>query len=88
MPVSDPKKILKPRGFLKKATVVYQPKSTQYKAKIPLETINPKLVPPKTKIEAHSTTSGVREGETSTIKFVSIDIPSVIELNFPTSQSI
>jgi hypothetical protein len=68
--------------------VVYQPKSTQSRAKIPLETINPKLVLPETKTEAHSTTFGEREGETSTVKSVSIDIPSALELNFPTSQSL
>jgi hypothetical protein len=47
--VSDPEKILKPRGFLKQSTTVYQPKSTQSRDKIPLETINDKLVLPKTK---------------------------------------
>jgi hypothetical protein len=37
VPVSDPEKILKPRGLFKQNTVVYQPKSTQSKVKIPLE---------------------------------------------------
>jgi hypothetical protein len=111
-PVSDPEKILKPRGFLKQATAVYQPKSTQSKAKIPLEpltpqevstqilfgetsantveaeTINPKLVFPEIKTEAYSTTSCVSEGKKPIVKPTSIDIPSSLEINFPTSQSL
>jgi hypothetical protein len=50
--------------------MAYQPKYTQSRDNIPLETINPKLVLPETNIEAHSTTSGEREGEASTVKFV------------------
>jgi hypothetical protein len=37
VPVSDPEKILKPRGLFKQNTVVYQPKSTQSKDKTFLE---------------------------------------------------
>ena len=41
MPVSDPKKILKPRRYLKQTTAstskIYQPKPTQSNAKVPLE---------------------------------------------------
>jgi hypothetical protein len=41
MPVSDPEKILKPRGYLKQTVAstskVYQPKTVQTNAKVPLE---------------------------------------------------
>jgi hypothetical protein len=44
-PVSDPEKLLKPRGYLKQTVAstskVYQPKTTQSNAKGPLEQLTP-----------------------------------------------
>jgi hypothetical protein len=98
MPVSDPKKILKTRGFLKPTTAIYHLKYRQPKTKSSFEpstshsshpeTINPTLLLSEVKSEIHLTTSGVHKGKNPKVNLSEINIPLTLQLDFMTSPSL